>query len=126
MSELNDARLQIELELRNALGKAIPDVAEKRWLSELAADLAAEKIHYAAAATDEERARITENLEVLGATWKLRLAEKELIASQTANQVVRIALRTAVNLLPVLGPAGGVAKLVAEQMLNRLDAAGNG
>lgn len=123
MKELNDAKLEMESELRSALGKVIPDVAEKQWLSELAADLATQKIRYAVATTDEERARITENLEFLGATWKLRLAEKELVASQTADRVVRIALRTAVNLLPMLGPAGGVAKLVADQMINRLDAA---
>lgn len=121
MSPLEDVRIQMEAELRAAVGKAVPDAAEKHWLAELGADMAAQRIRQFTATTPEERARIQENLEVLAARWSVRLGEKELLANQTAEKVTKIALGVVMNFaLPALGPAGGIAKIVIEQTMKRM------
>jgi hypothetical protein len=127
MSAIDDAKSQVEAELRSALGKAVPDATEQAWIGDLAADLAEQKVLLSEAMTDDARARISENLDILNARWKLRLAEKELLASHTAESIMKIAISAAMNVvLPALGPAGGIAKIVIDQVVNRMGATGNG
>lgn len=121
MNPLEDVRVQMESELRAAVGKAVPDAVEKQWLAELASDMAEQRIRQVTATTVQERARAEENLEVLLARWQVRLGEKELLGSQTAEKVTKIALGAVMNfVLPALGPAGGIAKIVIEQTINRM------
>lgn len=124
MSSFDGIKSELEMELRSAVGKVIPDATEQAWLTELAADLAAQKVRRVAATTEEERARVDENLEILMSRWKLRLDKKELAATQTAEKVMKIAVSTAMNVvLPSLGPAGSIAKVVLDQAMNRSNGA---
>ena len=125
MSPFEDARVQMESELRTAVGKVLPDAVEKQWLAELASDMAAQRIRQGTATTPEERGRVEENLAILTARWNVRLGEKELLGSQTAEKVTKIALGVVMNFaLPALGPAGGIAKVVIEQTMKRMGQSG--
>jgi|GEM_PF-2533925 len=125
MSAIDDAKAQIEAELRTAVGQAVPDAAEQQWIADLAGDFAEQKVQLVAATTDDQKQHIADNLDVLNARWKLRLAQKELLASQTVEKLIGTVFSTAVTcFFPALGAFGGIAKLIVSQVASRTDAAG--
>lgn len=67
---------EVEAQLRAGLADILPGAADQAFMADLAADVALLKVRAVTAVSDEQRAIIMDGVEVLKATWKIRLAER--------------------------------------------------
>lgn len=119
MSELEQAKQDIMSTMRATATGMLPDQDEKEFWAEIAADMATQKLKYAAAQTDDEKTRIANNLVYIGRAAETRLARKKLRVRNTAETIVQVAMKAAVNqFFPGAGALGELAKYVAGRVMD--------
>lgn len=114
---------EVEAQLRAGLASVMPGAADQAFVADLAADVALLKVRAVIAVSDEQRAVIMDGVEVLKATWKIRLAEKELMAHDVVEKIVKTIGGLAMG---ILFPHGTVVGIVAQVVVSRLTASNDG